>query len=235
MIIDSEKINIKNFVILLDDLMNFELFDFEACKIGCETICLNEYINLNDNLKAAFEYMQKEKQIESFSEYLKNIKKYNKTYNEFSRKGDEIARKERAKYGINIRKYYSDKDIQLPFGYSINDNSLYQMCHIFEYKNLKDLLIISLYNGDKVGVEKYRKMISDYENFIPLPEHIHRKFDRNYFTYNDNGELIVINEIGKEFVDAYKDTLEKFKVINRTFLSNQKIEYFRKRNSLING
>ncbi|AUM62773.1 MAG4270 family putative restriction endonuclease [Spiroplasma monobiae] len=232
MIIDGfEDIGIRNFIILFDDLCLYKLDYFDLYKINAEEITLEKFVNLNDALKGVFEFMQKEKQYTDFLVYLVQMKKYYNKYNGIAKKGEELAKRARKRFSMNVDTYYKKNKISLPFGFDINDNSKYQKCHILEYHIIKDNIIKLLFSDNKANIEDYLDMISDPENFIPLPEEIHRKFDSNIFYYDTNGVAIPLGEEGKYFLNREENL--KFNHINKEFLTKRKTWYIEKRKEQI--
>lgn len=222
MIIDTNS-SIRNFVILFDDLVMKNKNSFEAEVIGSEEIQINQFASLNLSLNSAFSYMQKSKDLSSWASYLAGIKKYYKQYNVDINKAYIIADRARSAYGKKI-----DQEISsFPFGFKTTDE--FQKCHIYEFSDLRDMIVEAI--RENKSYSKYEEMIKDTNNFLPLPEHVHRKFDRNYFTYKTNGEIWPIHEAGKKFVDSIDD---KFKKIPDFFLTSKRIEYIAKRNKEIN-
>lgn len=227
MIIDSEDTPLKNFVILLDDLMIKNNNNYDSMEVWASEIDLTQFTKLNETLRRAFEFMQKSKSRTDFQIYLKNIKEYYQKYNDFASMGEKMAKDARSKYNINVENRYSG--VQLPF--DLNFSGQYQKCHIFEYYYLKNLIIDSLFNEDMYLAKKYSEMISDPDNFIPLPEEIHRHFDKNWFTYKTDGNIYAITETGYEYIKKYVN--DKYKKIPEWFMTPKRIKYFNFRNQNI--
>lgn len=227
LIIDSCDTPLKNFVILLDDLVIKHNSNFEAMAVWAKEIALAQFSQLNDTLKKAFEFMQKPKNKVDFQIYLSNIKDYYKNYNDFAQKGEQIASEARKIYTANIVNKYSNS--QLPF--DLKFSGQYQRCHIYEYHSLKNMIIESLYEGDQESAKKYSNMISDPENFIPLPEEIHRHFDKDWFTYKKDGNIYAIHEKGFDYIQNY--VLDKYKKIPEWFMTPKRVKYFDLRNQNI--
>lgn len=223
MIIDGNNLY-KNFVILLDDLTMSGVRNLNAYKINAKEISLLEFSKLNPTLEAAFNLMQNAKDKVDFGIYLKNIKDYYKEYNGYINKADVIASQARAQYG----KVIEQKIKQLPFGFESSKE--FQKCHIYEFHILRDEIAKAMY--EKKDYSKYVDAIKDPENFIPFPEHIHRQFDREAFTYTKDGKVYPVNEEGNEFVNKIMD--DKFKQIPQFFLTPKRKEYLDKRNQLLN-
>ncbi|NQZ29228.1 MAG: hypothetical protein HRT98_02475 [Mycoplasmatales bacterium] len=217
----------ENFVILLDDLKlrknhresEKNLFDMHS--MNAEEISLEEFANLNNELHAAFKYMQSEKNSNEFKVYLKNIKQYYRKYNNFVDKANDIVAKARSRYSKNIDEYVLD----LPFG--LEEKSQFQKAHIIDVHKIK-LKIVEALMLEK-GYERMVKMIEDPQNFIPLIESIHRQFDSNNISYDLNGEMIALNEKGQHFIDKYAD--EQFKHIDEFFWTEKRQQYIEERNN----
>lgn len=227
MVINSDQVNLKNFVILLDDLMFRYKGNFESLNVWAKEISLNDFTNLNSTVKKAFDFMQKSKSEIDFKIYLDNIKSYYKNYNNYARDGEKFAIEARKKYASAVEEKYKGK--QLPFNFSTSMQ--YQKCHIYEYHILRNKVIDSLYEDNKELMKKYLGMISDPENFLPLPEEIHRQFDKDLFTYKLNGEIYPIDEKGMEYVKNIVD--DKYKQIPFWFMTGKRKKYFEMRNQNI--
>ena len=223
MIIDSSEPT-KNFIILLDKLIMKNRIDYDAVVIGTKTIGYKDFFKLNPSLESAFNFMQRDKTEAEFSMYLSGIKEYYNMYNITIKEATKIASKARAKYSKNI----DDKHEELPFG--LRDSNEFTKCHIYEFHDLRDEIVKAI--REKRGYDKYEKMIKDPDNFVPLPNEIHRKFDLNYFTYKLNGEMWAINELGFEYINKYVD--EKYKKIPDFFMTPERKKYFDLRNKDIN-
>jgi hypothetical protein len=224
LVIDS-KLNIKNFTILIDDLMmkeKIEKTEFNSAILGAQKIKLEKFIELNDELKNAFKFMQKSKNNQEFQTYLSNIKDYYKKYNEHIKKVEKLIKNERAKYSRNI-----DKNVKF-FPFKFKNKSQFQKAHIYPVHKIKEKMIYALRENKKY--EKLIAMISDYQNFIPLEESHHRKFDSNYFTYKKNGK---IKELSKKGYDYIKNNVDKkyFK-IDFFFLNKKRKKYLILRNKI---
>ncbi|MCP4336857.1 MAG: hypothetical protein GY679_03345 [Mycoplasma sp.] len=228
MIIDSKKTlnSFENFVILFDDLMikknhrdsSKNLFDLYS--LSAETISLEDFSRLNNNLYKAFEYMQKEKEPTDFEVYLQNIKDYYLQFNNFVDKATKIVNKARSRYSKNIDKYV----VKLPFG--LEEKSQFQKAHIIDVHKLKIKIVDALIENK--GYERIINLIEDPQNFIPLIESIHRQFDQNNISYNQNGEMIALNNKGQDFIDKYVG--ENFKYIDEFFWTEKRKEYIKERN-----
>lgn len=223
LIIDSSS-NIKNFIILIDDLIMKEklneMTQFKLASIGAKEIKLKDFIKLNEELKNAFNFMQQEKNENDFKTYLENIKEYYKKYNDNIKQVERIVKKERSKYSKNI-----DKNIN-NFPFQFKNKSQFQKCHIYEINKIKEQMIYKLHENK--SIEKYKLMISDPQNFLPLTEEIHRKFDANYFTYKLDGTIWPIHEEGFLFVKEELDN--KYKKIDSFFLNKDRKKYLEFRN-----
>lgn len=222
MIIDTAN-RTKNFVILFDDLVMKNKVDFDSVAFGAEEISIDEFATLNLKLKSAFSYMQKSKDLSSWSNYLDAVKTYYKQFNIDINKAYIIANRARAAYNKKIETEIS----VFPFGFKTSDE--FQKCHIYEFHDLRDLIVEAI--RENKSYSKYEEMIKDSNNFLPLPESIHRKFDNNFFTFKTNGEIWPIHDDGKKYVDSIDN---KFKRIPEFFLTKKRIEYISKRNQQIN-
>ncbi|NQZ65653.1 MAG: hypothetical protein HRT99_00360 [Mycoplasmatales bacterium] len=219
MVINNLFNNGKNFVILFDDLTAKYKIDFDVLVISSEEKSFEDYLKLNKNLESAFVFMQKNKNQDSWIHYLSNIKRYFNKYNSDLRKAHSIANKSRNKFSKNINNIS-----KFPFGYKSSDQ--FQKCHIYEFHDLRDKIIEALRSNK--STKKYELMIEDEDNFIPLPESIHRKFDANYFTYNQDGIIQPICFKGEKFINNYVE--EKFKKIPKDFLNQKRKKYIEMRN-----
>ena len=223
-LIINSNLNTKNFIILIDDLMMkeklSEKIQFSVLCINVETIKLEDFIQLNETIESAFNFMQQEKDENDFKEYLFSIKKYYKKYNDNFKKAEEIIKSERSKYSKNI-----DKSI-INFPFQFKNKSQFQKCHIYQIHQIKEQMIYQLHECKPI--KKYIKMISDPQNFLPLTEEVHRKFDANDFTYKSDGRIWPLNELGHEFVNNELD--EKYKKIDDFFLNKQRKKYLECRN-----
>jgi hypothetical protein len=163
--------------------------------------------------------MQKNKDLSSWATYKKSIKSYYNKYNIDINKAYLIAKRRRSKFYTNI-----DKRVKyFPFGFKSKDQ--FQKCHIYEYHILRDKIVECIRNNS--NYERYALMIEDENNFLPLPEDIHRKFDAGYFTYN-NGNMKYLNEKGKKFINSFVSN--EFKNISSSFLNKKRLMYFDMRN-----
>ncbi|QEH62013.1 hypothetical protein SCHIN_v1c08180 [Spiroplasma chinense] len=223
--------NIKNFAVLIGDLISKRPNYFDLYEINAKKISLEEFTNLNEVIKKLFIFMQESKDSGQFKIYMEQVKDYYKKYCDYEKEAEKIARNERNKYSTNIIRYYTGQNIPCPFGFSWNDNWNYQKCHIYEYYMLRDKIEECLYTNNVNECNKYLAMISDPENFIPLPEELHRKFDKHTFTYV-NGVLKVVNDEGKRIKEL--GLLNNYLVIQRPFFSDKKNYYFEMRNKTTN-
>ena len=219
LIIDSN-LNTKNFIILIDDLIMKEKLKFDVAIFGSKEMKLEKFIELNETLESAFNFMQQEKNENDFKEYLSNIKEYYKKYNENVKKVEKIIKSERTKYSTNI-----DKSI-INFPFQFKNKSQFQKCHIYQIHQIKEQMIYQLHECKPI--KEYIKMISDPQNFLPLTEEVHRKFDANDFTYKLDGTIWPLNELGLEFIKNQLD--EKYKKIDDFFLNKQRKKYLECRN-----
>ena len=227
MVIMDDNIEANNFVILIDDLMMKQGVEYDHAIIGAQKISLDEFVKLNQTIKAAFDFMQKSKDYKSWNNYLDGIREYYKKYNTNVNYAEKIVAKARSAYNVNI-----DKNIKkFPFGFT--DKEDFTKCHIYECHDIRDLIIEALRN--QKSYDKYENMIKDYENFIPLPGEIHRKFDQNYFTYKLDGNIYPINEKGFEYIKRKLEVIEnkKFKKLPDFFLTEKRKKYLSKRNENI--
>ena len=214
----------KNFAIMIDKLVMKKGVEFAAVRMGAETIKYKDFFSLNESIKEAFSFIQKDNDESLFGHYIDGINQYYKEFNVIVSDADRVAKKARAKYSTNI-----DKENEvLPFGFV--DKGQYQKCHIYEFHDLRDEIINAL--KEKKSYEKYVRMIQDPENFIPLPNEVHRKFDGNYFTYKINGDMWAINEDGYDYINKFID--DKYKKIPEFFLTKKRKEYLELRNKNIN-
>lgn len=227
MVIDSNETQLKNFVILLDDLMFKYNDNFDSLNAWAIEISLEEFANLNPTIKKTFDFMQKHKSQTDFQIYLENIKKYYMEYNDFAKRGEKIAQDAYKLYSNNIDSMYSNSN--LPFGFT--SKVQYQKCHICEYHILRNKIVEALYNDDKNLAVRHAQMISDPENFIPLPEEIHRQFDNDLFTYKIDGIIYAINEKGHAYIENYVNS--KYKHIPEWFMTPKRKKYFDMRNQNI--
>lgn len=234
MIIDTnESVNnsLKNFVILLDDLVEKDNNHFLPFSINAKEMQLNKFVKLNPTIEAAFKYMQEQKGENDFTIYLNNIKKFYKTYNSYAEKAERIVKKERQKYNIAVPKYYLKNNVSLPFDFKIENTDEFQKCHIYEVYALKSKITNLLYENKKSEALKIALKISDPENFIPLPEEIHRKFDRHIFTFvPSKGNAVPLNEEGQKYINEKLD--KRFLQINKQFLTKKKMAFFQERNEI---
>ena len=219
LIIDWD-LNTKNFIILIDDLIMKEKLKFNVAILGSEVITFKKFIKLNKTLENAFDFMQQEKDEKNFKEYLSNIKDYYKKYNDNVKKVERIIKSERSKYSTNIDKTINN------FPFQFKDKSQFQKCHIYEIHQIKEQMIYNLH--EYKPIKNLKKMISDPQNFLPLTEEVHRKFDSNYFTYKLDGTIWPVNELGFEFIKNELD--KKYKKIDSFFLSKQRKKYLEYRN-----
>ncbi len=213
-------LNTKNFIILIDDLIMKEKLKFDVAIFGSKTIELEKFIQLNETIESAFNFMQQEKDENDFKEYLSNIKEYYKKYNDNFKKVEKIIKSERSKYSKNI-----DKSI-INFPFQFQNKSQFQKCHIYQIHQIKEQMIYQLHECKPI--KKYIKMISDPQNFLPLTEEVHRKFDANDFTYKLDGTIWPLNELGHEFVK--NELNQKYKKIDDFFLNEQRKKYLECRN-----
>ena len=96
----------------------------------------------------------------------------------------------------------------------------------FENAHIKPVYLIKkeyLNTGDENKISE----ISDVNNFLPLPPTVHSEYDKHYFYWNQNGELIEINS-NKITIDE----VDKFRRINPSILNKQRrnflYEYYKK-------
>ena len=244
MIIDSIKnLKYKNFVILIDDLVmkkrdvyneNYDPYDvYEEYYQFSDPISFEEFCQLNPHLEIVFNWFQTSMTQEKYKRYLQGIKEFYKKYNSAI---DIITKKcnlARSKYSNNVDKLLEiieNYNGHLPFG--IPRDKL-QKCHIEDVHHLKDLAIYA-YRENK-SYKEYIERIADPNNFIPLPEDIHRKFDKNYFTYDTNGHAYPIKiPEGEKFLNEYKD-MQQYKQIPKDFLTKERIAYIKRRMEYINN
>ena len=222
MVVDTTSSD-KNFVILIDKLIMKKGIEFSAVRMGAKEIPYKDFFSLNDSIKEAYSFMQKDKDQSLFAPYIEGINNYYKEFNVVISDADRVAKRARAKYTVNI----DNNKEQLPFGFV--DKGQYQKCHIYEFHDLRDEIIKAL--KEKKSYEKYTDMIKDPENFIPLPNEVHRKFDGNYFTYKMNGKMWAINEEGNDYINKFID--DKFKTIPEFFLTDKRKQYLELRNQNI--
>ena len=220
LIIDWD-LNTKNFIILIDDLIMKEKLKFDVAIFGSKEMKLEKFIELNETLESAFDFMQQEKDENDFKEYLSNIKEYYKKYNENVKKVEKIIKSERSKYSTNIDKTINN------FPFQFKNKSQFQKCHIYQIHQIREQMIYQLHECKPI--KKYIKMISDPQNFLPLTEEVHRKFDANDFTYKLDGTIWPLNKPGHEFIKHELD--EKYKKIDDFFLSKQRKKYLECRNA----
>ena len=227
MIMDTEDKTLSNFAILIDDLiinsLNESLFD--VYDTFAKEIKLGDFVKLNEYLEKVFKYMQKDKNQSEIKIYLTSIEDYVKKYKVDIKKANSIINSARRRFSENV-----DKQISLlPFDFKSKDQ--FQKAHIVQVQNIKDKIIYSI--RENKSYDEYIQKIEDPNNFLPLPESIHRKFDANYFTYKDNGDIYAINEEGYKFINDPELLEPKYKHINDFFLNEKRKEYIRERNENI--
>ncbi len=221
MIVDS--CTVTNFTILIDDLIVLSNHECDTYELLAKTISIDEFINITEKVKDFFEWMQCAKESDTFRFYREALKKYVKEYKIDINDVEAVAKKERAKYGLNVDLYHK----QFPFGFT--SKTEFQKCHIYDVWRIKDDMLVAKRNG-KDWLE-VAKEISDPENFIPLVEAAHRQFDRQNFTYTDDGIIAPINAAGREFLEKYLD--DKFRHIDSNFITEGVKKYLEKRNKSI--
>lgn len=223
LIIDDDSA-FQNFVILLDDLMMKVKTDFSSVALGAEKISYETFAGLNDELHGAFKYMQNKKNLNSWVTYLDGIKKYYAKYNKKIILANNKANRARSQFSKNI-----DLNIH-KFPFMLRSSNQFEKCHIVEFRHLRDQ-IIELSGKENNDIDKYLNKIKDFENFLPLPNEIHRKFDANYFTYTLDGHIWPLKYEGKKFIDEY--VTKRFWKIQSFFLTKKRKEYLNERNSMI--
>ena len=226
MIINLEGVN--NFVILFDDLMTGTRLGFEERSINAKKIDLIGFVNLTNELLDAFNFMQKPKENINFKIYLDSIKKYVKKYKGDYRQAEIIAEQARGRYNTKVEKAIRNNEIHLPFGFK--SSAEFQKAHILDFWVLKDKLVNAYFKGE--DYKEIEKQIEDPNNFIPLPEKIHRAFDKDQLTYNLSGNIIAIDEQGYNFITMSVE--EQFKKIPEWYLTPERKEYLSERNERIN-
>ena len=219
MIIDTNS-SIKNFVILFDDLVMKKKVSYNVAMIGAEDISFEHFCELNKELHEAFKFMQQAKSFRDFSNYLNNIKEYYRKFNIDDKEAERIAKKARSRFSKNVEENIKE----LPFGFT--KSAQFQKCHIYEFHELRDKILEAI--REQRSTKQFEEMIADPENFLPLPEEVHRKFDSDWFTYKTNGEIYALNEDGYNYVQ--KELRDVFKVIPEKFLTERRKQYLEYRN-----
>lgn len=222
MVIDSQILP-PNFVILFDDLCSNYKDNFVSYAIFAEEKTMLEYVKLNPVVDKAFQFMQKSKSKNEFSIYLTGIQEYFKRYNEYITQAEKEAMKARNEFNKQIDKVID----KFPFGLESKDQ--FQKAHIYEYHLLRDEIVEALRENREY--KKFLDAIKDPNNFLPLPEEIHRRFDNEDFTYTTDGKIWPLTEKGKDYINKYMES--KFKEIPQWFLKDR-IKYIEKRNENIN-
>ena len=230
MVIDSDGA-IKNFTILLDHLIMDKGVLYNSAMIGAKELPFYEFVCLNKQIKAAFEYMQSPKTLGDWNTYLIGIEKYYKEFNEDCEMVEFLTSKARTKFTSNIEKIE-----KLPFNFKNKGDYKkdFIRCHIYEVKHLKAKILEAIRDNvdnekrKEKEVESYLSMISDPDNFIPLPQELHNRFDSNLFTYRTNGLVKPLNEDGRFYVEQRMS--ERFKRIPDEFLTRRRKQYLEYRN-----
>ena len=216
-----------NFIILFDDLMTDKRLGFNSRAIGAKEIELKDFVKLTNQLSDAFDYMQRSKEEMDFKIYLKSIKDYVNKYKGDYIQAEIIAKQARSRYGRNIEQAIKNKEIKLPFGFK--SSAEFQKAHILDFWVLKDKLVNAYFNGK--DYKEIEKQIEDPNNFIPLPEAIHRAFDSDKLTYDLSGNIKAVDELGYDFIKMV--VREEFKSIPEWYLTPKRKEYLLERNERI--
>ena len=215
-----------NFVILIDDLMPIRNKSFKPYAIGATVKPFMDYVNTNDDISMAYELMQEPKSIEEYRIYLSSIKAVVAKGRRDIQAIKTTLSNYRNVFSKNIDKYVK----KFPFGFV--DSSDFQKAHIEESHTVEgDIIDLSKNMNHKEACERHKKTLTDPNNFIPLTNEVHRKFDSYDITYNSEGAMVGLTEKGKEMMK--RGSFAKYLVIDEWFMNKRRIEYFSLRNRRI--
>lgn len=164
------------------------------------------------SIEIAREFEQMENMCEKYIGYYPDIK-------------DESV-KRRQLYRVKLS---SNKEYEMSAFDKMDENEIYHKCHI---KEVKDIVVEAM-QARMTGKEwkAILDQIDETNNFIPLPASLHDKFDRRWFTYDKNGELVWLDDTKKKY---YDDVIQKAfpyaSKINKEFLKGKE-KYLKYRNN----
>lgn len=230
----SDKKVIKNFLLLIDELTDFNPLDNKGKALNpecyqAEEISIVEFANLNHRIKNSFNYLQLNKSSDEYEHWVNSIKEY---VSQFKVRHNEIKKaitRARQKYIFNLSSYNENAfDDFIP-----NDEG--EKAHIYDVWRIKEEAI-KLYDKGREAWMKKIAEIEDPNNYIPLDRTIHHHFDSNKITYDLDGNLIPVDERGQELVHNVLERnphYSKFFKINCTFLNSKRKEYLLRRNKKV--
>lgn len=228
-------INQKSFSNLYtDDILNsFEVQN--SNQLVDKILSWNKIINLgqileltsNENISNRKE---KYENIEIFIKQIKNNKIINNFINNKVQKERYIAS---ATEILIFNKIKNENGI-------IDENINYENAHIFNISSIKKELFQyvlnirqnnqSIDNEEIANTSKFQKILkqaSDKNNLLNLERNFHTNFDKNFYTYEENGNIKIL-KIGFELNDWLKNN---YSTIPKNKLTNEMKHYIRKRNN----
>lgn len=164
------------------------------------------------------------------------LKSARKNLNQWSENKLNIAEKIEKIISDSRKKYVNNIGTKLVFE---NVEHGYERAHIYPVAAIKKEMIAHYKN--KKHLNKLQKMIEDPENYLNLPDALHKNFDNNFFTYKNNGNSFIINWENKKYKfedvinkdESLKIYWKKCKSISSNFLTPNRKLYINKRNELI--
>lgn len=186
-----------------------------------ESITIDTYLNIFPRIKEIFSLFQKSN---SNNDNMKLASKYAKSLMKDTKSVENDVNNEYENYKTNINSYYLNMNnaYERIFSRSTYSHSLtigLQKAHILPRWFIKRMMLKSINNQNKYN--KWRKMISDQFNFLPLDSNTHNAYDRdlkNDLYWDTNGKLSSLSHSNLiEFV--------RFSQINTDELNSNRLKY----------
>lgn len=191
-------------------------------------INLGEILDLTSN-QNIFNRKEKYMNVEKF---IKDIK-YNKIINNFI--NNKVQKERNVASQINVlifNKIKNESGI-------IDENINYENAHIYNISSIKKELFQytlkarknneSLKHEEIANTNKFQKILkqaSDINNLLNLEKNFHTNFDKNFYTYEENGNIKILKS-GFQLNNLLKNN---YSIIPANKLTNSMKHYIRKRN-----